>query len=280
MKLSPRYGTEPLIRLAGFPPGAIAEPAVRQRRRLAAALGSLTDEQWDHPSRCAGWTARDVVVHLDSTNTFWTYSIRAGLRGEPTRFLADFDPAASPAAMVAASRDVPVGEVLDRFTASTEALCDSLGSVAGDDWSALAEAPPGHLSVEALVHHALWDAWVHERDIMLPLGQPSPEEADEVAACLRYVVALSPAFSISQAGAGGAVLTVAATDPETSLVVEVGHGVEVRPGTAPDADVGLEGDAVGLVEALSVREPLDAAVTAETVWLVDGLARAFDMGQP
>jgi len=35
-----------------------------QRRSLADLLDGLRDEQWDHPSLCAGWTVRDVAAHL------------------------------------------------------------------------------------------------------------------------------------------------------------------------------------------------------------------------
>jgi uncharacterized protein (TIGR03083 family) len=35
-----------------------------QRRDLAALLGGLAPEAWDHPSLCAGWRVRDVVAHV------------------------------------------------------------------------------------------------------------------------------------------------------------------------------------------------------------------------
>ena len=35
-----------------------------QRRRTADLLEQLTDEQWQHPSLCEGWTVRDVAAHL------------------------------------------------------------------------------------------------------------------------------------------------------------------------------------------------------------------------
>src|SRR5262249_52766057 len=35
-----------------------------QRRTLADLLDELPDEQWQHPSLCAGWTVRDVAAHL------------------------------------------------------------------------------------------------------------------------------------------------------------------------------------------------------------------------
>ena len=66
------------------------------------------------------------------------------------------------------------------------------------DWSIIGEAPPGHVPLRAVALHALWDSWIHERDILLPLGIGAVEEADEIASCLGYVAALSPAFAISQ----------------------------------------------------------------------------------
>jgi hypothetical protein len=36
----------------------------QQRADLADFLEALTTDQWDTPSLCAGWTVRDVGVHL------------------------------------------------------------------------------------------------------------------------------------------------------------------------------------------------------------------------
>jgi uncharacterized protein (TIGR03083 family) len=49
-------------------------PLLRQRRRLAALLGSLDDQQWATTSRCEQWSVQDVVAHLVSTNQFWAFS--------------------------------------------------------------------------------------------------------------------------------------------------------------------------------------------------------------
>ena len=237
MQLTPRYGAQPVITLDG-PPAAIAGPLIRQRRRLATALASFTDEQWSHPSRCAGWSNRDVIVHLDSTNTFWSMSIAAGVHGEPTRFLATFDPVASPAQLVAGSGDVSTGEVLARFVASTDALVGLCSSLDHAGWSAAAEAPPGHVSVSAVAHHALWDSWVHERDVLVPLGLAPEPEADEVAACLRYVAALGPALALNRGAAGSGVLAIDATGPDVVVVVDIGEQVVVRRGYRRQADFG------------------------------------------
>ena len=275
MQLTPRYGNDPVITLDGSP-AAVAGPVVRQRKRLAAALADFTDEQWLHPSRCAGWSARDVIVHLSSTNSFWTHSIATAVRGEPTRFLVRFDPVASPAQLVAGSGALSPAEVLDGFTASTDALVRVLGSLGDDEWTALAEAPPGHISVSAVAHHALWDAWVHERDILIPLGIRPAEEADEVVACLRYVAGLGPALAHNRGMTRSGTLAIETTGPEVSILVEVGDRVVVRDGTA-STGLRLIGDAVELVEALSLRRPLGRSIPAEHAWLLSGLSETFDV---
>ena len=85
--LTPRYGDHPVVSVEL--PMADPHPLVGQRRRLESLLRELSDEQWQHPSRCEGWTVQDVITHLNSTNAFWGFSIAQGLAGEPTRFLAD-----------------------------------------------------------------------------------------------------------------------------------------------------------------------------------------------
>lgn len=35
-----------------------------ERRRLADELDTLTDEQWETPSQCKGWTVEDVAAHV------------------------------------------------------------------------------------------------------------------------------------------------------------------------------------------------------------------------
>ncbi len=275
MELTPLYGTSPVLTLDGSP-SAIVEPAIRQRRRLAAILSSFEESQWAHPSRCQGWSNRDVIIHLDSTNTFWTFSLSQGLAGEPTRFLAAFDPVASPAELVAGTQDVSSVQVLEQFVASTTAFTDLIASISGDGWLALAEAPPGHLDVSAVIHHALWDSWIHERDILEPLGIAAEEEPDEIAASLRYVAALGAGLGITRGDIRPGVLALKVTEPDLDIVIEIGDRVAVRCGTA-DADLLLEGRAVDLLEALSIRAPLDQPIPAEHAWMLNGLLETFDV---
>lgn len=283
MLLTPRYGPTPIIVLDGDP-AAVAEPAIRQRRRFLTMIEQLTDDEWLHPSRCDGWSARDVAVHLASTNAFWELSIRSGINGVPTEMLAAFDPVATPAGMVEAST-LTTDEIVESFSASSKSLADLLLELDAADWTAQAEAPPGHVSVSAVVHHALWDSWIHERDIALPLGREPDVEPDEVIASLRYVAALTPALSLASgslvsrslvSGASGAAFfDVIVSGPDADFHVAITDDVVVTTRTSgPDFE--LAGDAVELVEALSFRRPLEQTIPRELEWVFGGLGAAFD----
>lgn len=279
MQLQPRYGDDPIITMDGRG-SDVLEPAVRQRRRFAATLAGFDAEQWRHSSRCEEWSAREVVAHLDSTNSFWTFSISSALSGEPTRFLTDFDPVTSPPALIAGVAELSDDDLLERFTASTEGLATLLETLDEDGWQTLAEAPPGHLSVAALVHHALWDSWVHERDVLVPLGLTQEVHDDEVAACLRYAATLSPAFALSLDETRTGRLAVSVTEPDLSFVVEVDGRASVRDATPAEvdaaADAVLRGGAVELLEGLSMRSRLTQPVPEAGAWLLRGLATVFD----
>jgi hypothetical protein len=128
-----------------------------------------------------------------------------------------------------------------------------------------------------VAHHALWDCWIHERDIALPLGSTPPAEPDEVASCLRYAAALNPAFAISTGSTFADVFAVEANDPVLSFVLDVGESVAVRDDPAPSGVPCLRGDAVELIEAISIRAPLPTSAPAEWLRLLDGLATVFDV---
>ena len=246
---------------------------------MAALLAGLDDEQWAAPSRCAGWSVQDVAAHLTSTNQFWALSVTSGIAGEPTRLLAGFDPVATPAQMVDAVRSRTPAETLDRFVASNDALTGAIERARRRRrGQCLAEAPPGHISIELLALHALWDSWIHERDIALPLGLPLVDEADEITGSLAYVAGLGPAFLALGGSTRSATLEVRATDPDVRLVVEIGPSVllHARPAPVGAVTVTVTGDAVDLVEALSFRAPLTAHIADRDRWVLGKLGEVFD----
>jgi uncharacterized protein (TIGR03083 family) len=274
--IQPRYDGPPVIVLDGAIDDQ-RETLIRQRRRMVNELASLTDEEWRTLSRCEGWTTQDVVAHLSTTDDFWRLSIEAGLAGAPSRFLVGFDPRLTPAALVDAMQALSPAATFERFATSTRSLCDAVDALDVNGWATIAEAPPGHVPIRVIAHHALWDAWVHERDILLPLGVAPVEEADEIISCLRYAAALGPSFAaLSDADRRG-VLAIDVSDPDAHVVVELAGGeVAVRAGEAPPGAAVLCGRAVDVLEMLSIRAPFDQAIPDDARWMVQGLADVFE----
>jgi uncharacterized protein (TIGR03083 family) len=275
MQLSPRYDTAPIIQLDG-PADAVRTPLARQRRRLATLLDGLDDDAWGAPTRCDEWRVRDVVSHLADADGFWALSLQQGAAGTPTRMLDGFDPKATPAALVAAAGDASRAEVAERFHAASDGLVAAFDALDEAGWAALVEAPPGYVSASAMAHHALWDGWVHERDILLPLGETPVEEDDEVLAGLRYAAALGPAFALAADPGRRGALAIDASDPADAFVVEVDGVARVRSGPAPAGAPVLAGPAVTLVEALSIRVPFPTRIDGDDAWLVAGVADVFE----
>ncbi len=275
MLLTPRYDGSPFVTIEGSPDDVLA-PLTRQRRRLVATLTQLDDAQWAAPSRCAGWTVQDVVAHLVGVDAFWHGSVVAGLAGTPTAYLAGFDPAATPPMMVDGLRSLSPAEVLDQFTSACDGYLDAVADLDDASWAMLAESPAGHVTVRLLSAHALWDCWIHERDIMLPLGLTPVEEPDEILTCLRYAAVLSPTFALSQGTARPGTVAVEVTDPDQSFVLEVGDAVMLTDAPVPAGTPCVRGPAVELVEALSMRRPLPASTPVEWCELMVGLATVFD----
>jgi uncharacterized protein (TIGR03083 family) len=241
-------------------------------------LAKLNGDDWRATSRCEDWTVQDVVAHLVGVNAFWHASLLAGLAGQPTRVLVGFDPNSTPAMMVAGMRDLPAGEVFDRLVASNDALLHVMEQLDDDGWAQRAEAPPGHLPIRLVAHHALWDCWVHERDIALPLGLTVPSEPDEIGSSLRYVCALSAALAVGYGHLMTGVLAAQVTDPALGFVLDAGECVAVRDEPAPPQAPCLRGDAVSLVDALSLRAPVPASLPPEWRAVFGGLASAFTTG--
>lgn len=275
MQITPRYDGPPVLEI-DFPLRDVSVPLLRQRRRLGDILSELDEQQWAAPSRCDEWTVQDVIAHLVGTNQYWAISIGSGLAGKPTRYLAAFDPVATPAQMVDDLHAMSSAEVLSQYLASLEQLADVVRDLDEQSWSMPAEAPPGHISVRAVALHALWDAWTHERDIVLPLGRAQSIEPDEVIGCLLYCASIGPALAASRGSTRVGALAIRATDPDVSFVVHAGPTVTVTDAAPPEDARQLTGDAVALVEGLTFRTPFEHCLSEADAWLVAGLDEVFD----
>ena len=178
--------------------------------------------------------------------------------------------------MVEDAGPVEPGDTLAAFSASNEALLDLVESLGEDDLRLTAESPAGHVPIEHVLDHALWDSWVHERDVLLPLGQAPAESPDEVRTSLRYAAALGPGFGVMYGAAPVDPTVVEATDIGERFVVTVEDGqVRLHRGAAPEGAGEITGAGAELVELLSFRNT-SGAVPPAVAALLEGLGQVFD----
>jgi uncharacterized protein (TIGR03083 family) len=151
---------------------------------LDAVAASLTPEQWTAQSLCPDWTAHGVLVHATT--------IEQVLVGWPPGGDAPFASigptnaeltALAPDALLARFRRV-VGE----RTAELEAMTD-------EDFATPGVTPVGPGTYGRFMAIRVFDNWVHERDIRVPLGLPGDDAGpaaemslDEVQLSLGYIV--------------------------------------------------------------------------------------------
>jgi hypothetical protein len=152
--------------------------------------------------------------------------------------------------------------VLAEFVGSTEALIDSVEALDGDAWDAPCEAPFGHLPARLALAHAFWDSWLHERDILEPLGLAPALETDEVLAAIWYSLVVSglqgglledDALTGPGPNAPLDVTILFEELPDDPLRVEIDTGIRItRASREQAADAG---SAVDTIEHATGRKP-------------------------
>jgi uncharacterized protein (TIGR03083 family) len=161
------------------------------RARLRGWLRDLTEAGWSGPTRCDEWNVTDLVQHLISGSQFLGYTLHEARKGEATRLLAGFDPQGTPAAAAKMFAGMGPRELLTALDEVDRSVDRELNAFAGDSWNALAEAPLGQVPAYVSLNHFVFDSWVHERDLMLPVGQVPFLDDNEAATVAGYVVALA-----------------------------------------------------------------------------------------
>jgi uncharacterized protein (TIGR03084 family) len=131
-----------------------------QQAELTSLLG---DDAWSRPSRCAGWSVADVVLHLAQTNEMAQASID-GTFGEWAKGFPsdarDVDDGA--ARLVARERGGPVDELRRRWLDGAARMCASFRAI---DASARVPWVAGTMAARTLATTRLAETWIHTNDI-------------------------------------------------------------------------------------------------------------------
>ncbi|MGA2836056.1 MAG: maleylpyruvate isomerase N-terminal domain-containing protein [Acidimicrobiales bacterium] len=221
-----------------------------QRARTRAWLDSLVDTEWDGPTRCESWDTSELVRHMTSASQFLGYTLRQAIEDDPTTLLQGMDTRTTVADAAAMLGELEPGTARV-LLASTDAAVDSALTALDDaGWSAIAEAPPGHMPADLVLSHFLFDSWVHEYDLLVPRGEQPVVEDLESEVVLRYLVGLASVTSGSVTA-----LELRATEPELLIGVTAGEGATtVTVGAAHPGAAVIEGRVADIVDRTSGRE--------------------------
>ena len=140
---------------------------------FAELLRSLSDADWEQPSRCAGWRVADVAAHVAGQLTD-VVNLRLDGLGTPE----------VTARQVEEHRGRGPAELADEVETGTKVAGDLLAAF--DDAAWAGPVPGGGAGTLGFGIEALWfDTYLHAEDIRAALGQGA--ELDGIAASLSHI---------------------------------------------------------------------------------------------
>ena len=234
-----------LLRTEGvcdFDAGHLLEVWGAQRRRFAAVLRGFGPADWAVPTRCATWSAHDVVRHLCDGNRIGLAWV-AGTDDGALDLTAGFDPRITPGRWPAASAVESPGTTLGRFLATTEDLLAAARARLAQRWRFDVRLPYGPMDWTVGALHGFWDSWLHERDVLLARGAEHPTDGDATAYATAYGVFIAAAVAsmfadpvqqtLTLGGDGGGIYDLDSRGPVTLTVTQA---TTVGPPAAQVAD--------------------------------------------
>jgi uncharacterized protein (TIGR03083 family) len=240
-------------------PAATLTAYARHRRRFAAEVASLDEAALAVQSRCSLWSVADVLRHCHDVDD-WMQALWSGSRPPFT----SFDPIMTPHEFVVAGRAISDLEARDRFVSSCETMAADVGSSGPERWGLTSVSPVGFVPWWLSALHVFFDSWIHERDVLVPLGVSVPVEEAEALPVLAYSFAI-----------------VGTLIKESTDVVVAGVRVVTGepPAKATPVAPGVDVDAACVIDALLGRGSVEEALTGTdpvTVKRFGALARIFN----
>jgi uncharacterized protein (TIGR03083 family) len=220
-----------LLRTAGacdIDPRHLLEVFGQQRRRFVAVLRRFGPDDWAAPTRCADWSAHEVIRHLCDGNGI---GIAAGADDRTLDLTAGFDPRITPRGWLTPSACESPDATLARFMATTDELLTRARDRLAQNRRFDVRLPYGPMDWTVLMLHGFWDSWLHERDVLLARGADHPTDDAATAYAAAYGVFIAAAVAsmfgdpvsdrLRLSGDGGGVFDLDSHDGLTLAVTPV-----------------------------------------------------------
>jgi uncharacterized protein (TIGR03083 family) len=244
-----------LLRTAGpcdIDPRHLLDVFGNQRHRFLTVLRGFGPGDWAAPTRCADWSAHEVVRHLADC----TARLAAPRSGDRTLDnAAGFDPRVTPRSWLAASATESPAATLARLETTTDTMLTAAAGRLNKGLRFDVRLPYASMDWTVLMLHGFWDSWLHERDVLLPRRAEHPTDDDATAYATAYGVFIAAAIAskfgtpvaerLTLSGPGGGVFQV---DGHDGVTLTVSRGGDSGSPAAIVAD------------ALAGRAPVDVAL--------------------
>jgi uncharacterized protein (TIGR03083 family) len=184
-----------LLRTSGacdIDPGRLLDVFGEQRRRFAGILRGFGPHDWAAPTRCAQWSAHEVVRHLCDANTIGITVCPGDNRLDVA---SGFDPRTTPDSWLTASAAESPGATLDRFISTSGDLLALARERLVQGRAFDVGLPFGPMDWTVLMLHIFWDAWIHERDVLLARDARHPTDDDATAYAASYGLFIAAAVA-------------------------------------------------------------------------------------
>src|SRR5215472_14628105 len=211
-----------------------------QRRRFVAVLQGFGPDDWAAPTRCADWSAHEVVRHLCDGNAI---GVGAGPDDRTLDVTAGFDPRVTPREWLTASAGESPQATLSRFVSTTEDMLAAQRARLAQNRRFDIWLPYGPMDWTVFVLHGFWDSWLHERDVLLARGANCPADDDGAFYATAYGVFIAAAVasmfggevqeSLTLGGDGGGVFEL---DNRGAVRLGVTRVPSIGPSAAQVAD--------------------------------------------
>lgn len=164
--------------------------------RLIRGWREFTADQWDGPSRNSGWSVHETVRHVADCIE------RGAAAADPddVASLDQFDPRSTPNEWLEGSSDETSEATIERFDVAARRFRDRVRTRLAIDDDARATTVYGEAHWTMNVAHLLWDSWIHERDVLLPLGieQRSPGSEERLVGLYGVFMSAVPSMLFDQ----------------------------------------------------------------------------------
>jgi uncharacterized protein (TIGR03083 family) len=197
-------------------------------------LAALDEHQWTAQSLCPAWTVQGVVAHVTTIE-----SALLGWRpGDENPFVA----------MGAIGEEIgalsPTG-LVERYRTVTAARLAELATMTDDEFDSPSVTPVGPGTYGRFMAIRVFDVWVHERDVRVPLGIAGDDAGaaaemalDEVHGSLGFIVGKKIGL------ADGKGIAIELTGPVSRTLLAKVDGRAARVDTLADPDVTLSTDSL------------------------------------